>query len=131
MHELVLLIRICLPCRELSGVGMLASFRLDARRCGGSPARLEHVRAAVDLTFGSRGALVLTLVSPSGTRSRLLGRRPRDKRRGSFNAWPFMSTHFWGEQPEGSWTLLVENASPHRNFGKSPLLPTLGRQRKD
>jgi subtilisin-like proprotein convertase family protein len=27
----------------------------------------------------------------------------------SFEDWPFLSVHFWGERPEGMWTLEVLN----------------------
>ena len=104
--------------REIGGRRLLASFAVNTTSCENGPNYLEHVQSTIDVSFGSRGALVLTLISPSGTRSRLLSRRPRDKRSGRFSAWPFMSTHFWGEKAQGVWTLQVENGFSKENSGK-------------
>ena len=51
------------------------------------------------------GRLILT--SPRGTRSSLLLPRPKDKLATSFEDWPFLSVHYWGEDPTGQWTLQV------------------------
>lgn len=52
------------------------------------------------------------LVSPKNTTSSLLFPRPHDTdmSQNSFNDWPFMSVHFWGEEIAGSWKLIVHNA---------------------
>ena len=50
---------------------------------------------------------MITLVSPAGTRSTLLFPRSRDHLANSFDEWPFLSVHFWGESPVGTWTLEV------------------------
>ncbi|GFY77578.1 furin-like protease 2 [Trichonephila inaurata madagascariensis] len=70
---------------------------------------LEHVQVIVSLNFHPRGNLHITLISPSGTRSAVLLPRPHDKIEGSFNNWPFMSVHFWGEVLEGTWKLVIVN----------------------
>ena len=49
------------------------------------------------------------LTSPSGTRSTLLLPRPRDSFASTFDDWPFLSVHFWGESPQGDWKLEVLN----------------------
>lgn len=54
-----------------------------------------------------RGSVQVHLTSPSGTTSTLLPFRPADVRPASYNSWPLMSVHFWGERPSGSWTLSV------------------------
>ena len=51
--------------------------------------------------------LRLILTSPRGTRSSLLLPRPKDKLATSFEDWPFLSVHYWGEDPTGQWTLQV------------------------
>nr|CAG4641093.1 EOG090X0AV2 [Eulimnadia texana] len=39
-------------------------------------------------------------------RSMILSRRPKDDdSRDGFTKWPFMTTHTWGEDPKGRWTL--------------------------
>ena len=56
-----------------------------------------------------RGHLRIYLISPSGTRSTLLGNRPYDFSTTGFTNWPFMTTHSWGENPIGKWTLEIYN----------------------
>ncbi len=69
---------------------------------------LEHVVVSLSLTAsGPRGGAQLELISPSGTRSMLLDVRPKDRHPGSYKKWPFMSLHYWGENPHGQWTLSV------------------------
>lgn len=39
----------------------------------------------------------------------ILSRRPNDDdSRDGFTKWPFMTTHTWGEDPRGRWTLEVK-----------------------
>ena len=55
-----------------------------------------------------RGDIKVELVSPSGTKSTLLPYRKYDfiNAEGYYN-WPFMSLHYWGEDPIGTWTINV------------------------
>ncbi|PIK61372.1 putative proprotein convertase subtilisin/kexin type 5 isoform X1 [Apostichopus japonicus] len=78
---------------------------------------LEHVQLNVTLSARYRGDISLTLISPAGTRSTLLPFRIRDRRRGSFDEWTFMSTHFWGETSEGTWILEIQKGSPLSSKG--------------
>jgi subtilisin-like proprotein convertase family protein len=90
---------------------------------------LEHVVVHVSLSTDKRGDAVIFLVSPAGTRSNLLSKRPKDLSSDGFNNWPFMTVsdddmvlslapklilsfqvHMWGESPIGTWTLEVQNA---------------------
>ena len=66
---------------------------------------LEHVRVVITLVHLRRGAVSITLTSPSGTSSNILGPRKSDEKKGSFKEFAFMSTHFWGENPNGVWSL--------------------------
>ena len=68
---------------------------------------LEHVQCKISLKYNPRGALHIVLTSPAGTKSSLLLPRPKDKTNGEFRDWPFLSVHFWGERPNGTWTLEV------------------------
>ncbi|XP_043231363.1 furin-like protease 2 [Amphibalanus amphitrite] len=70
---------------------------------------LEHVQCKVTLDYVPRGNLRILLTSPSGTVTTLLFERPRDVTGSSFDRWPFMSVHFWGERPEGVWNLTIIN----------------------
>lgn len=43
----------------------------------------------------------------------ILSRRQNDDdNRDGFSKWPFMTTHTWGEYPQGIWTLEVNNNLP-------------------
>lgn len=75
----------------------------------GDVAFLEHVQAHVTLVASRRGDVQLFLVSPAGTRSQLLARRPHDSSRAGFNDWPFLTVFNWGENPIGTWELEVQN----------------------
>lgn len=69
---------------------------------------LEHVQAVVTVNSTRRGDLELFLTSPMGTRSMILSkRRNDDDTRDGFTKWPFMTTHTWGEYPQGKWKLEV------------------------
>ncbi|KAI6241258.1 PHOMO B domain-containing protein [Aphelenchoides fujianensis] len=40
--------------------------------------------------------------------SQLIGPRIRDRSTEGFRQWPFMSVHFWGENPKGTWKVHVD-----------------------
>ena len=78
---------------------------------------LEHVISPIHVTAGrKRGDLRVYLQSPSGTRSTLLHNRPQDFSSSGFTNWPFMTTHSWGENPHGKWTLEIHNDA-YSNWG--------------
>uniref|UniRef100_A0A224XI33 furin n=1 Tax=Panstrongylus lignarius TaxID=156445 RepID=A0A224XI33_9HEMI len=86
---------------------------VDASGCPGTVNEVryvEHVQCKVSLRFFPRGNLRLVLTSPKGTPSTLLMERPRDVVSSNFDDWPFLSVHYWGENPRGRWTLQVINA---------------------
>lgn len=69
---------------------------------------LEHVQAVVTLNSSRRGDTTLYLISPSGTQTMILSRRPKDNdNKDGFTNWPFMTTHTWGENPRGKWRLIA------------------------
>lgn len=52
--------------------------------------------------------IILMLVCMVSFRSMILSRRANDDdSRDGFTKWPFMTTHTWGEYPQGTWTLEV------------------------
>ncbi|CAG2058146.1 unnamed protein product [Timema podura] len=71
---------------------------------------LEHVQCKLTLRFFPRGNLRVQLTSAMGTTSTLLFERPKDVVSSSFDDWPFLSVHFWGEKAEGRWTLQITNS---------------------
>uniref|UniRef100_A0A8C5LGV0 Prohormone convertase 3 n=1 Tax=Jaculus jaculus TaxID=51337 RepID=A0A8C5LGV0_JACJA len=82
---------------------------------------LEHVQVRLSLTYSRRGDLEISLTSPMGTRSTLVAIRPLDVSGQGYNNWVFMSTHYWDEDPQGLWTLTLENKGYYFNTGESPL----------
>ena len=55
-----------------------------------------------------RGDIKIELTSPQGTKSVLLPYRDYDFiNEEGYDNWPFMSVHYWGENPLGTWTLTV------------------------
>ena len=44
--------------------------------------------------------------------------RPNDYSSEGFNDWAFMTTHSWDEDPQGEWTLEIENTAANgRDYG--------------
>jgi len=84
---------------------------LDTDACHGMATEinyLEHVQAVVTFNSTRRGDTTLYLVSPTGTETMILSRRPKDDdSKDGFTNWPFMTTHTWGENPRGKWRLVV------------------------
>ncbi len=68
---------------------------------------LEEVLVTLDISHTWRGDIEAFLISPSGYESRLMVRSGTD-----FFAdidWTFTTNAFWGEDPEGTWTLMVRD----------------------
>ncbi|XP_072338235.1 proprotein convertase subtilisin/kexin type 4-like isoform X2 [Scyliorhinus torazame] len=78
---------------------------------------LEHVEVRVSLSYTRRGDLRISLTSPSGTYSKLVDVRPYDTSPYGYRDWTFMTTHSWDEDPQGIWTLEIENKGSSRNSG--------------
>ncbi|NDJ62560.1 MAG: S8 family serine peptidase [Chloroflexi bacterium] len=66
---------------------------------------VEHVEVIFNATHTWRGDIAVTLTSPSGTQSRLMEVRPDNG--DNFTNWSFGSVNFWGENPNGTWTIRV------------------------
>lgn len=88
-----------LPDNNLSGVSR--SFSLAATT------RLEEVQVALSISHTRRGNVEAYLTSPSGTTSRLFIRSSSDT--GANINWTFTSNVFWGENPQGEWTLTLRD----------------------
>lgn len=86
--------------------------------CAGTPNMiqyLEHVQVQITLDYVPRGNLHIILISPSGTPSSVLLPRPFDNVDSTFNSWPFLSVHFWGESPKGQWKLVIADEGRRRS----------------
>ncbi|XP_051979189.1 furin-like isoform X2 [Xyrauchen texanus] len=95
-------------------------FSRSVEACSGQPdfvSSLEHVQARLTLSYNHRGNLAIHLISPLGTRSTLLAPRPQDNSAEGFNDWAFMTTHSWDEDPQGEWTLEIENVASLNDYG--------------
>ena len=68
---------------------------------------VEHVELRVNITHTFRGDLVITLQSPSGTRSVLTSLHTDFG--DDYDNWLFTSVAHWGENPVGDWTLKVSD----------------------
>jgi subtilisin-like proprotein convertase family protein len=75
----------------------------------GNISYLEHVVVVISISADPRGDIQINLESPNGTNVTLLQNRPNDIEAGKYNEWPFMSVMFWGENPNGEWTLTISN----------------------
>jgi len=83
--------------------------------------RLEHVMVKLTLDFDRRGDLKISLVSPSGTQSDILDRRPHDYSSRGFSEFEFLTVHMWDEPPQVAgkqWTLKIENVGSNQHKGK-------------
>lgn len=77
-------------------------------KCGSRIQFLEHVQVRVNIKVWPRGDLLLTLLSPQGTESRLTQHRPMDRFRDlstNLTDWLILTLHHWGEDPTGTWKL--------------------------
>ncbi|XP_061733261.1 proprotein convertase subtilisin/kexin type 5-like [Nerophis ophidion] len=94
--------------------GTVLTSALETAGCSGTSKQhvrdVEHVVVRVTVACGRRGDLSITLTSPSGTVSQLLNKRPRDNSTEGFHEWEFMTTHCWGEQATGEWTLRIRDS---------------------
>lgn len=71
--------------------------------------KLEHVQLVLSVSYRRRGDMVIDLVSPQGTTSRLLAKRPFDSSNDGLAKWPFASVEFWDEKPQGEWTVTIRD----------------------
>ncbi|MBN3319532.1 NECA endoprotease, partial [Atractosteus spatula] len=90
--------------------GGVVSVHIQAEACRGTENAinvLEHIQSVVSITSVCRGDLSIDLISPFGTKSRLLGTRHNDMSGAGLKNWTLMSVHSWGEDPRGIWKLKV------------------------
>lgn len=78
---------------------------INTTSCGDKIERLEHVEAHITFECTRRGEVELFLTSAQGTQSKLLTKRPKDNSSATSFSWKFMSVHYWGENPSGTWSL--------------------------
>ncbi len=81
----------------------------------GSNIRVEHVELELKVTHSQRGALTITLRSPSGVTSTFLPRHGQDT--GANVQTTLVSVRHWGELSKGKWTLTVTDAVTDERIG--------------
>ena len=82
--------------------------------------------AIFDLKYFRRGVLGAYVTSPGGTESQVLSSRFIDAiypNRTRYNNLKTVSVHFWGEQPNGTWTISLRN--DRDDLGRGNGKPTL------
>jgi Ca2+-binding RTX toxin-like protein len=98
------------------GTSFSKTFHID------SAIQVEHIELGVDLRHSQLGDLVIELISPDGTVSRLMDRptvnadQPfglsgTDSGVPNHLLWDFSSVQFMGEQAVGDWTVVVKDVS--------------------
>ncbi|XP_069360440.1 neuroendocrine convertase 1-like [Maniola hyperantus] len=79
---------------------------------------IEHVELVTTIQYTRRGALEIYLVSPQGTKVQILSARQRDTSTAGLVNWPLTSVATWGEQPQGSWRVIIQDMSDESNTGE-------------
>ena len=88
-----------------------------------APMRVEHVTVTLTATHSRRGDLVMRMISPTGTISRLAERRLDSD--SNYDAWKFMSVFDWGELSSGTWQIQVSDQRGGGSFGVGGTLRAL------
>jgi len=94
------------------------ALEIQSDGCKGTPNEiryLEHIQVVLTIEYSRRGDLVIFMVTPMGTRTCLLPVRSEDSSDEGFKRWAFMSTHAWGEDPRGTWTLEIKDGGESRS----------------
>ena len=76
------------------------------------------------LSLSGRGDIQVELSSPSGTSSVIYPYRVLDVVPGDLIEWPFMSVHYWGEDPMGEWVLTIRYTGSNYTVSMSNLRVT-------
>jgi len=71
--------------------------------------KVEEVRVVLNLTHDHMGHLQAFVTSPSGTRVRMLRTAPASSTDFTGKSWPILTNNFWGENPNGTWKVELEN----------------------
>ncbi|KAJ7721572.1 peptidase S8/S53 domain-containing protein [Mycena maculata] len=79
--------------------------------------KLEHINVKVWIQHGKRGDVEVELMSPTGIKSILAGKRTGDNANTGYPGWTFMSVKHWGENPVGDWTIKVSDQSSATHNG--------------
>ena len=91
-------------------------------------AHIEHLSVMLSLNYTPRAIMEMFIISPEGTKSKLLYERIYDSFGSSsiYKGLVITSVHFWGETSDGEWTVLIKASeslgSPGRPYGRHAIL---------
>ncbi|XP_054286623.1 neuroendocrine convertase 1-like [Macrosteles quadrilineatus] len=96
---------------------------------------LEQLEVTTTVQYPYRGAITITITSPSGTKTTLLEPRPKDSSKDGLQNWSIKSVHNWGEDPKGVWEIEVkatriQNVRPYSGYIKGFILTLHGTSEK-
>ncbi|GAB6025242.1 hypothetical protein CHUAL_010662 [Chamberlinius hualienensis] len=95
----------------LCGVSVSINLNFSMKNRTEAITHLEHVTALLDIKHRHRSKLSIFLKSPFGTISQLLTNRENDNSTFGIKMWPFMSVHFWDENPQGKWSVMITDST--------------------
>jgi hypothetical protein len=103
--------------RHIPQAPLIIHFQLNKKDCAGGDfiTKMEHVIAQLNIQFTHRGDLKMVLVSPSGTESVLMDKRPFDSSSRGYGNHEFLTVHMWDENPYGNWKLVIINFGVEEN----------------
>ncbi|KAJ7766898.1 peptidase S8/S53 domain-containing protein [Mycena metata] len=99
---------------QLIGKGGIVSWMTVTRQMveEANMEKLEHINVKVWIDHTRRGDVEVEVVSPTGIRSVLAGKRSGDAAKTGYPGWTFMSVKHWGENPVGDWSIKVNDQGP-------------------
>jgi subtilisin-like proprotein convertase family protein len=97
-------LNIPIPDNNLSGITRTFNFT-------NANFRVENVTLTLTAPHNFWGDLAVTLISPSGTQSRLTEVNPYADNSYDFQAWTLNTVRHWGEQANGIWTVRVADGA--------------------
>ncbi|BFZ01977.1 hypothetical protein BsWGS_05016 [Bradybaena similaris] len=106
------------PYAFQTGKSVVVKFKTDG--CAGQENEvnfLEHVKVLVSVAHQRRGSIYVALQSAMGTKTPLMLERKLDTKNKALKVWPLLSTHSWGERPQGTWTVRVADRNVFRHSG--------------
>lgn len=109
-----------LPSKALSGTGIIHEEVIEVPSIENNKElkALEHVVVSVSMKHDNVNAIEISLTSPMETNSIVLHTRGSAANPIILTNWPFMSLHFWGEAPNGTWTVTIRNTGSAQNTGE-------------
>lgn len=71
--------------------------------------KTEHVTLKTNISHSNRGDIEISIISPSGTKSTLINKH--NDTNDHYSQWEFMSVFYWGENPNGTWNVIIRDTT--------------------